>query len=281
MSNKTVRLSELSYSNDSSEGKYVKQILNSVFDDMNVADSDRKRIAVAVDYLQRNHQGIAFCLSEAPDLLSQWRGYGDDGNGFSIGFSKQYLINLQCSLPRPKTVFDVEMTSFHRERKLMKVVYDTHMQEEIVRGFINNLSERGLLIGEGKMTKDLLEDKWGKELAEHNIDLVKLAIYTMMATTFAVLLDKMYIIKDKNFREEREWRFLSDYKRDDKVLFRGDKDRLLAYEEISLKHDSGEHPIRELYIDPKNITEERTVSHFLEKNGFERVKIIKSSIPYR
>ena len=33
----------------------------------------------------------AFCLSEEGDLLSQWRGYGDDGRGFSIGFDEIIL----------------------------------------------------------------------------------------------------------------------------------------------------------------------------------------------
>ena len=32
-----------------------------------------------------------FCLSEEADLLSQWRGYADDGTGVSIGFSRKYF----------------------------------------------------------------------------------------------------------------------------------------------------------------------------------------------
>jgi hypothetical protein len=31
------------------------------------------------------------CLSEQADLLSQWRGYADDGRGFSIGFNMEYF----------------------------------------------------------------------------------------------------------------------------------------------------------------------------------------------
>ena len=34
------------------------------------------------------------CLSEAGDLLSQWRGYCSAGNGFSIGFSQERLLSV-------------------------------------------------------------------------------------------------------------------------------------------------------------------------------------------
>ena len=35
-----------------------------------------------------------FCLSEKPDNLGQWRGYGDDGRGVSIGFKQAELKDI-------------------------------------------------------------------------------------------------------------------------------------------------------------------------------------------
>jgi len=35
-----------------------------------------------------------FCLSEKGDLLSQWRGYADDGYGISIGFDRKYILKI-------------------------------------------------------------------------------------------------------------------------------------------------------------------------------------------
>lgn len=32
-----------------------------------------------------------FCLSVKRDMLSQWRGYADDGMGFAIGFKKEAI----------------------------------------------------------------------------------------------------------------------------------------------------------------------------------------------
>lgn len=37
---------------------------------------------------------FVFCLSESRDLLSQWRGYADDGKGVSIGFKKTFLDRI-------------------------------------------------------------------------------------------------------------------------------------------------------------------------------------------
>ena len=37
------------------------------------------------------------CFSEKPDLLSQWRGYANNGQGICIGFSKELLMNKEVA----------------------------------------------------------------------------------------------------------------------------------------------------------------------------------------
>lgn len=37
-------------------------------------------------------------FSEKGDLLSQWRAYGDDGFGVSIGFDTNFLMEIQCHM---------------------------------------------------------------------------------------------------------------------------------------------------------------------------------------
>ncbi|MDP2064189.1 MAG: DUF2971 domain-containing protein, partial [Phaeovulum sp.] len=37
---------------------------------------------------------LGFCLSEESDLLSQWRGYAQDGAGFSVSFSVEKLKHI-------------------------------------------------------------------------------------------------------------------------------------------------------------------------------------------
>lgn len=59
------------------------------------------------------------CFSEEKDKLSQWRGYGDDGKGISIGVNKR-LINLL-----------IENSNI----KLEKVIYNEKKQKKKIWRF--------------------------------------------------------------------------------------------------------------------------------------------------
>lgn len=71
------------------------------------------------------------CLSEDPDLTSQWIQYGDQGHGFAIGFE---TAALDLKRPPPK-----------RNVELSRVVYDETQQrtiaDEIVDGLENSVHE--------------------------------------------------------------------------------------------------------------------------------------------
>ena len=87
-------LSDIEKSNDYMEIKWGRQqtarIIKKLFEkekktilselDISVYDYDRKTYAI--------------CFSEKKDMLSQWRGYGDNGAGISIGFNKEKLDTI-------------------------------------------------------------------------------------------------------------------------------------------------------------------------------------------
>lgn len=52
------------------------------------------------------------CFSEKPDLLSQWRGYANNGQGICIGFSKELLMN-KCA--QDKSIFRLEKVIYITE----------------------------------------------------------------------------------------------------------------------------------------------------------------------
>lgn len=75
--------------------------------------------------LQREAQGelrkavakhLVFCLSEEGDLLSQWRGYADDGNGISIGFKREFLSKINDfnteRFPKRREYFQFDQVSY-------------------------------------------------------------------------------------------------------------------------------------------------------------------------
>jgi hypothetical protein len=97
---KKIWLSDLSKSNDSREGRVaidrIAQILK----------EEHGHASVEVDFVRHEYENIAksiTCLgiafSGSKDRLSQWRGYGDDGEGFAIGFSGEWLLSSAILRP--------------------------------------------------------------------------------------------------------------------------------------------------------------------------------------
>lgn len=100
--NKALRLSELDKTNDYMEKKWGINFLYRVLRD----ELQGRGITMdlkenywysenAHNHLEQlendiksflNHQTLIACFSTEKDMLSQWRAYGDDGNGVAIGF---------------------------------------------------------------------------------------------------------------------------------------------------------------------------------------------------
>lgn len=108
ISNSTIRMSNISKSNDSEELTYIlskyrywlSQWLNPYND--RLADAYKLRdnfVDNAFDY-RLNELSTTFyisCFSEKNDLLSQWRGYANDACGVSIGISTDTFNSLFSS----------------------------------------------------------------------------------------------------------------------------------------------------------------------------------------
>ncbi|MBP7732434.1 MAG: DUF2971 domain-containing protein [Caldisericia bacterium] len=80
---KTLRLTDLAHTNDSLEVKYgLDQLYKYYFELTKKEPSEELKKMMWLN----NRGAYATCFSENGDMLSQWRGYADDGKGFSIGF---------------------------------------------------------------------------------------------------------------------------------------------------------------------------------------------------
>ena len=71
------------------------------------------------------------CFSEEADLLSQWRGYAQDGTGVFIGFSKKVLSTLEVE----------HYTAFK------KVTYGKSEQSEYIESIVSNLDNTPVFYG--------------------------------------------------------------------------------------------------------------------------------------
>lgn len=89
---KEVWLTSLSQSNDLLEGTWMLRHWLEKFDQRDAKQRLKRRGAqIAVERVLRHNVSLGVCFSEESDLLSQWRGYAQDGSGFSVTFDRAKL----------------------------------------------------------------------------------------------------------------------------------------------------------------------------------------------
>lgn len=107
VTNRSVRLSALSMSNDSEEGRLVHRLIDELGSFKGSPHADIDALKARWNEVVGANEGFGFCLSEKRDLLSQWRGYAALGKGVCIGFSTDYLRAL-CGAPSNPTALTLE-----------------------------------------------------------------------------------------------------------------------------------------------------------------------------
>lgn len=265
----TIWLSSLSLSNDYMEGRLVAATLERLFSQSGISGEEMDLIRRAIKMAEELFDGLGFCLSEKPDLLSQWRGYANDGQGFSIGFSKDYLEKLALSREEGEVGF-----------RLHKVKYKPEEHEAALRPTYEEIKElvdsNNLKMPRFGLLSMIDEDAVAKG-KEAYLESTKLLWHKALKT-----FKNVYVLKNMAFAEEEEWRLISYYARefDDSASYRAARNRLIPYRVFSLK-DLDIKKVTDVYIGPKNITPNHVVEKFLRQNGFEDVHVHRSSATYR
>lgn len=263
---KRIRLSSLSLSNDSTEGKLIGRILENLSNKNSLSDTKKKRLLEIIDTIEKHYDGIGFCLSEDGDLLSQWRGYADDGKGVSIGFSKEFLENI----------------SDNKKINLKKVSYSKEAQKNLVEPTFNEalkiMNAKEFSIVEYRTLLDTRSEK------EFETDL-KLKSKNRLELIGQVLtfLPNLYTVKHSAFKEEMEWRLLSLLgleDDDDGIQYSYKEGCIVPYKDLTLPEDRN-GIITRIILGPKHLTPPNIVRKFIESEGFGDVEVVKSEAPYR
>lgn len=127
----TIRLSNALYLNDSMEINQAKSVIcdsiqKNLLTKINSDLSEFfKQIKVSLQVSNLVSQPLVGCFSgeKAEDLLSQWQAYGNDGQGYALGFESDKL-NI-CS----------------KDIKVRKIIYDENEQTKIVNKLIKEYKE--------------------------------------------------------------------------------------------------------------------------------------------
>lgn len=246
-----VRLSSVRYSNDYLEGRLVSQAINRLADEEHLGRDDRESLQRAIDLLEQVTEGFCFCLSEEDDLLSQWRGYADDGRGVAIGFSKEYLSTV-CEKNHQEMVGGLAIN---------RVQYDLDGHMSLVRPAYEQIKS---LIKASSLSasRDVLEN--------------------FHMSTFVALAPKLFLLKAEGFSEESEWRLVSLLVDgvQETLGFHPKPNRLVPYKQIGL-HDFGVKAINRVCLGPKHVTSRAAIEQFLRLSDFPEVEVDISKTSYR
>ena len=198
ISEKELWLFDIQYSNDTSELKLIYKIVKDVYDEEFLKDKpkyiDQYFPKAEFDkFFEKNtghinsiepvlHTQYVTCFSEQGDMLSQWRGYGEDGKGISIGFDTKLF-------KRDDFQFDKACYSLRNQKALIR----NEVKDEIkkIRAYVKG--NKGI---EGYKAKEFM-------------------------LSYNSMLLKAAFIKNSFFHEEKEWRLCYWYsKKPDKEIFK-------------------------------------------------------------
>lgn len=185
INNKEIWLNDIQKSNDTSELKLIYSILDEVFeeeflknkpqyiDDWFPFESFKKWYKNATEHITSLeniiHTQYVSCFSVDGDMLSQWRGYADDGKGISVGFDTSILTR------------DVKYI-------LDKVRYSRKLQKALVRPTIVNHIKRI------------------REYVKLNKTIVGFNSLGFQVDFNNLIISKGVLMKNPFFKEEKEWR---------------------------------------------------------------------------
>lgn len=200
---------------------------------------------------------IGCCFSKDGDVLSQWRGYADDGKGYVIGFNAKELLGLPI---RALEVLYYEEKQFQEIEKIVRALHEA--EKKVKEKFNSDFNTMVHLLG-----YDLCSMKNPAFSEEKEIRLIHILDFERSG--------KFLKLKDHGgnyFGEEKEG---------EKVQFRIKQDIPTPYIDLDFSNDDKINPIVEVLIGPKNDVMESSISIFMETIGLENVEIKKSSASYR
>lgn len=234
----------------------------------------------------KNAKNFFVCMSESQDLLSQWRAYGNDGEGIAIGFNTELLRGF---LKDSDYIFT-------------KVIYDSSETLKFLHTAIDEPLKWAIESSIDRKTQEIDE----KELMMN----VSLLIYSIWQEGF--------VYKNHTFSEEREWRLFRKLQTDNycdsdgvddygyagflEGFFRDNVKYLGDFTRSELKYRSTEDDIRvyfelgftkckkdiikEIIIGPKCKINPIDIKLMLAQNGYiedffsNTINIKKSECPY-
>ncbi|MBC7952054.1 MAG: DUF2971 domain-containing protein [Rhodospirillaceae bacterium] len=276
--NRELWLSELTLSNDSMEGEWVRKLLLDECHILELPEFIIDSLLCGVEQVLALTSAAGFCLSENADVLSQWRGYADNGAGVAIGFDREYLV--ACG----------EAVKIKSKVNLSKIEYNVDVQRSTILSYMNMF--KYYFVSEGELSAKPVE-KWSGINCNEQIKL-----HDECSNFFfpmRLLSDYLFTLKNPAFAEESEWRLYAtlfksaSFKIDGTLVsegyadssamnFRSCGERIVPYLNLPLGQLGS---VKEVVLGPRNQTPDVVVRTFLIRMGVPHVAIRRSAATYR
>ncbi|MGN7773538.1 DUF2971 domain-containing protein [Phyllobacterium sp. 22552] len=260
----TLRLSSMTMSNDAAEGRWLTDLLLAMCRDEGLIESQIALVKEELDELPTMQDGLGICFSAIPDLLSQWRGYADDGFGLCLGFSESIVNEWLEQMPKVIDLVRIEYSKTKAESTLAP--YVRKIMEYSKSGVFSRLQ-----ITPGASTESTLRniEKLNAEFREFQLWLLELT-------------DDMYKFKNPAFSEEHEWRLLAPFTSNENRKFevRPTRSALKPFETVEFRST---HPaiLNEVILGPKHTTPEDIIKTFVISQGYSKINVRRSAATYR
>lgn len=252
VASKSIRLSALSMSNDSEEGRLVLRLTEKLGEVSRTHPGVIASLKSHWNEVVAANEGLGFCLSERDDLLSQWRGYAAQGRGVSIGFSTEFLQHMSAADEPDEHFASLERVEYSEGQQLQEY-------GPTFRALVNATEEAQGYLQYGVVS---VSDK------------LKAALNRKLRPW----MRKIYTFKNDGFAEEREWRMLALLPSEEQATcsYRAIDDKIVAFRELRLDAPA----IVSVTLGPKHVTPVEQVERMLLRHGIDAT-VAKSSLTYR
>ena len=236
------------------------------------------------EFFNENHADFRYyvtCFSYQNDLLSQWRGYADDGRGAAIGFDLDVLkevVTVSPEISKPSIV------------SLHKISYSETEQREVVHQIVHELvDEIEKILQKEEQCRESIEEK-----QDYEIEVLD-KVMNCFEKKFLKLFQESVYMKNPFFREESEIRLcefspkqflmgreveLSLGARLYNYSYYVKESQLISYVDFDFS-DCLDQLIKELVIGPKCLMSERDMEYYLTTLGLSNCRVKKSQGTYR
>lgn len=251
---------DIQYLNDAAEFNYAKNLIHKKFRKLFRNEKNANKTLdgfVNRSQIINEYQIFVCSFSEMGNLLSQWRAYCPNNNGFSVGFD----LNIIMSILKKRK---------NNDFFLAPCIYDDNYQNELLdelkKGTLKDLIE---------VMEDQIENEDNRDYQLFNEK------YHKFSKMFLFLCS---IIKHPAFQEEKEWRLFKIIKRHDgqDLNYRCSSSTLIPYTKFDFSSNLHDNPISEIFIGPnphKKLA--KNSLNLLSSTKMLNFKILDSRIPYR